>query len=163
MRVLKWVWISLTFAFSSRWVYFFLCVCIVWAWVFFSFELVWFKIYCQLLSTINFHVYIYIYIYIYIYMSVRVCVRARACVCFSLCVCIIPVLFKVGLNLSINFLSFIWSNVKSLVWYIRMTLNLPWLHSYRCLDTFNFLFSGISAWLYVDPMYISLHLLHSIL
>ena len=30
--------------------------------------------------------------------------------------------------------------MKSLVWYMGITLNLPWLHSYRCFDTFNFHF-----------------------
>ena len=54
-----------------------------------------------------------------------------------------------------------------------MTLNLPKLHSYRCLGTFNFLFSNIQILLFwndipvlrvcFDPMYISLHLLHSIM
>ena len=52
----------------------------------------------------------------------------------------------------------------SLVWYIGMVLNLPWLHSVRCIDAFNFLFSDILMLLLwrdilvlracVDPMYI---------
>ena len=36
---------------------------------------------------------------------------------------------------------FIWSNRKFHVW--AWLSNLPWLYSYRRLDTFNFLFSGI--------------------
>ena len=54
-----------------------------------------------------------------------------------------------------------------------MTVNLPSLHSYRYLDTFNFLFFGILILLLwsdilvlracVDPMYISLYVLHLII
>ena len=41
-----------------------------------------------------------------------------------------------------EFFSFVWSNVLSLVWYMSIVLNLL-LHSYKRLDTFNFLFSSI--------------------
>ena len=102
--------------------------------------------------TNNFSVYIYIYIYIYIY------------VCFLLYTCIVHVLFDFGLNLSINFFSFIWSSVSSLFWYMSVILNLLWLHSYRCFDTFSFVFCYFIPWsdvlvlrACVDPMYISLY------
>ena len=54
-----------------------------------------------------------------------------------------------------------------------IVLNSPLPHSYRCLDSLSFLFSGILMLLLrndililracVDPMYTSLHLLHSII
>ena len=58
----------------------------------------------------------------------------------------------------------VWSNVYLLIWYVGIILNSPWLHYYKRLDTFNFLFSVIlilplgSDFLvlraFVDPIYI---------
>ena len=104
----------------------------------------------------------FVYIYIYIYMFV------------SICVCIYDsCLFIFSLNLPISSFSFIWSSVLSFVWYIGIILNLPRLHWYRCFDTFNFLLSSILILLLwsndlvlrasFGPMYISLHLQHSIM
>ena len=100
------------------------------------------------------------------------CVCVCVCLCFHLCVynsCFI----QSGLEIFYKVFSFIWNNVLSLIWYMGITLNLPWLHSYSCFDTFTFLFSGIFILLLwsdilalkacIDPMYISLHLLHSIM
>ena len=40
-------------------------------------------------------------------------------ICVCVCVCVIYVLFNFGLNL---FFSFIWSSVKSLIWYMDIIL-----------------------------------------
>ena len=53
--------------------------------------------------------YSYFCIYIYIYICVCVCVCVY--VYFRLCVCTLHVFLNLGLNLSIKFLSFIWSSV----------------------------------------------------
>ena len=104
------------------------------------------------------------FVYIYIYMCV--------CVCWSPFVCVYDSCF---IQLSFKFIcKFIFLYLKLhevVVWYFGIILNSPWLHSYRCFDTFNFLFSSILILLWgdvfalracIDPMYIFLHLLHSI-
>ena len=76
-------------------------------------------------------VYIYIYIYIYTYIHTH----TYLCTFVSISVCMIHVLFNLinffffFLNLSIIFFSLIWSSVYSLVWYMGIILNSPWLHS----------------------------------
>ena len=102
------------------------------------------------------------------------------CVCVCVCVCLYIFVF-VSLCMRVYSLCFIqcefevfsftWSSVSSLVWYMDILLNNPLLHSYWFLDIFNFLFSGILMLLLwsdilrasVEPMYTSLHLLHSIM
>ena len=97
-----------------------MCVC----WSGFEFHLVFFFVYVWI-CVLRF---LYMYVYIYIY------------ICFHLCVCGIHDLFNLCLNLSIKFLSFIWSNVSLFVWYIGIISNLLRLHWYRCFDTFDFPF-----------------------
>ena len=50
-------------------------------------------------------------------------------VCVHLCVCMIHVFFNFGSNVSINFFSFIWNSVPSLVWY--MVINIKYLNNIR--------------------------------
>ena len=84
-----------------------------------------------------------------IIFSKNFCVYLYICmyVCVHLCTSMINVLLNFGLNLSINYFYFISSTILLLVWYMGIILEIPWLHSYKCLDIFNFLSSDILIWL----------------
>ena len=94
-------WISLTVIFFSV----FVCLEIPSPTMCMCGSMVWNILLIIIFFTNNFCIYIcmYVYIYIYIYIYIGMFV--------SICVCMIHVLFHFGLNLSLNFFSFIWSSV----------------------------------------------------
>ena len=115
-------------------------------------------------SLIYFHICIYVSLFLLVCVCVHARERARACtLCF----------IQHGFEFFYECFSFIWSNVQSLIWYTVIILNFSLLHSYWCLDKFDFLFSGILRLLLwsdilvlracAEPMSTSLHFLYSIM
>ena len=113
------------------------------------------------------HTYTHTHTHTYIYIYIYTCLFSFMCVC----VCVVHVLFNLDLNLSIKFPLFEVTCSRCLIDLHNIKFSSAIL--YRCFETVNFLFSSIlilRLWsdvlafsACVDPTYISLHLLHSIM